>query len=177
MTLLVSTKPQRWRAQSQCSFYVKPKIHPTICAMFFKPRSSLVLETSLGEYYTKWNGQGLELNCKPLEIVFTMWFTGYFSFVQWKTASLQNKHKAPFLTPGFSDSLSSFTIWFHIRSLPLMLNYFKAIARLFHLIQKYFGAFKFSGNFWGWEMDPWCKALAAPYKRPQFNSQELLSVC
>lgn len=80
LTLLVSTEPQRRQAQSQCSFYVKLNIHPTICAMFFKPGSSLMLETSFGEYYTKWNAQGLELNREPWKIVFTMWFTGH-SFV------------------------------------------------------------------------------------------------
>ena len=81
LTLLVSTKPQRWQAQSQCSFYVNPKIHPTICAMLVKLGSSLMLETSLGDYYTKWNGQGLELYCEPSETVSTTSLTGHFSFV------------------------------------------------------------------------------------------------
>lgn len=117
LTLLVSTKAQRWRAPSQCSFHMKPKIHPTICAMLFKPGSSLMLETSFGEYYTKWNGQGLELDCEPSEIVSTMLLTSYFSFVWWKTASLKISIKHHSSHPD-SPTVNSSTSRFHIHSPP-----------------------------------------------------------
>lgn len=106
LTLLVIAKPQRQQAQSQCSFNGKLKVHPTICAMFFKHGSSLVLEASFGPITQ--SGMDRVWNCTLSRRRVSLHFFGLFLSCTVSKSSLQSHHKSPFFY--LSPSVMLFTV-------------------------------------------------------------------
>ena len=104
--------------------YVKLKIHPTICAVFFKPRSFLRLEASVWWHYAKWSREGelylLWVVCNSFYKIAHRDRDPFLLFImeKFKHAKVDKKYnKSPCsLHPDFSGINSDNFIW--PRSLP-----------------------------------------------------------